>query len=172
MYSRILVVGCGGAGKSTLSRRMGELFGIPVVHLDKLWWKEGWATETEEEFDRILSRELRKPAWIMDGNYKRTFAERLRYADFCIVLDVEASVCIGNVYKRAREYAGKSRPDMAPGCAEYVSEEFERWIYSYKTETLPVMMRILQESKVPFRVFGSCEEALQKLTEIFQSEDN
>ena len=108
----------------------------------------------------------------MDGNYKRTFAERLRYADFCIVLDVEASVCIGNVYKRAREYAGKSRPDMAPGCAEYVSEEFERWIYSYKTEALPVMMRILQESKVPFRVFGSCEEALQKLTEIFQSEDN
>ena len=150
MYSRILVVGCGGAGKSTLSRRMGELFGIPVVHLDKLWWKEGWVTETEEEFDRILSRD----------------------ADFCIVLDVEASVCIGNVHKRVREYAGKSRPDMAPGCAEYVSEDFERWIYSYKTEALPVMMRILQESKVPFRVFGSCEEALQKLTEIFQSEDN
>ena len=36
-YHKVLIVGCGGAGKSTLARAMGERFGLPIVHLDRLW---------------------------------------------------------------------------------------------------------------------------------------
>ena len=39
---RILMIGCGGAGKSTLARALGEKLGLPVVHLDKLWWTGNW----------------------------------------------------------------------------------------------------------------------------------
>ena len=86
---RILVIGNGGAGKSTLSRTVGQMLSLPVVHLDRLWWLPGWVNRTAEEFDALLSKELAKPAWIMDGNYRRTFSWRLRYADFCAVLDVD-----------------------------------------------------------------------------------
>ena len=50
---RVLVLGCPGAGKSTLARSLGEALSLPVVHLDKLWWKSGWVNRTEGEFDAL-----------------------------------------------------------------------------------------------------------------------
>ncbi len=31
---RVAVIGCGGAGKTTLARRLGEALGSPVIHGD------------------------------------------------------------------------------------------------------------------------------------------
>ena len=39
---RILIIGCSGSGKSRLARQLGQKLGLPVVHLDQLWWKENW----------------------------------------------------------------------------------------------------------------------------------
>ena len=36
---RVLVIGCGGAGKSTFASRLGERTGLPVIHLDALFWR-------------------------------------------------------------------------------------------------------------------------------------
>ena len=36
---RVAIVGPGGAGKSTLARRLGELTGLPVIHLDREHWR-------------------------------------------------------------------------------------------------------------------------------------
>ena len=55
---RVLVLGCPGAGKSTLARSLGEALSLPVVHLDKLWWKSGWINRTEGEFDALLDAVL------------------------------------------------------------------------------------------------------------------
>ena len=50
---RIVIIGCGGAGKSTLARQLGKKLNIPVVHLDKLWWKPGWVESSREEIDAL-----------------------------------------------------------------------------------------------------------------------
>ena len=42
MMQRIIIIGCGGAGKSTLARKLGEVLDLPVVHLDQLFWKPNW----------------------------------------------------------------------------------------------------------------------------------
>ena len=38
---RVMIIGCGGAGKSTLARKLGEKTGLPVVHLDQIYWEPG-----------------------------------------------------------------------------------------------------------------------------------
>ena len=48
---RVMIIGCGGAGKSTLARQLGEVTGLPVVHLDKLFWKSGWVESSKAEID-------------------------------------------------------------------------------------------------------------------------
>ena len=142
-YKKILILGNGGAGKSTFAADMGGRFSLPVVHLDKLWWLPGWVNRSEEEFDFLLSAELAKPAWVMDGNYQRTLAVRLAAA----------------AYARVREYAGRTRPDIGEGCPERVDAEFEEWILKYDREVRPAMLAALEESKKPFFVFSSRETA-------------
>ena len=130
-YQRVLVLGNGGAGKSTFARRMGERFSLPVVHLDKLWWLPGWQNRSREQFDALLAEELSKPAWVMDGNYERTLPVRLAAADAAVFLDIPARTCLEEAYARVEAYAGRTRPDMTEGCPERMDEEFEGWILSY-----------------------------------------
>jgi adenylate kinase family enzyme len=74
---RVLVIGSSGAGKSTFSRRLGEITGIKVIHLDKLHWRAGWVEPSKIEWRKTVEDNLKKEAWIMDGNYSGTLA--LRY---------------------------------------------------------------------------------------------
>ena len=64
---RVLIIGCGGAGKSTLARKLGDMTGIPVVHLDKLYWRPGWQHLSREEFDAVLDEVLQRDAGLWTG---------------------------------------------------------------------------------------------------------
>ena len=158
-YNKVLIVGCGGAGKSTLALEMGKRFGLPVVHLDKLWWLPDWQTRSQQEFDEMLTAELTKNDWLMEGNFFRTFQMRLKYADFCIFLDYDTELCLQSVYERAEKYKGKTRPDMTDGCIEQVDDEFKTWIISYKEKVQPIMLSELQNGSTPYIVFQTRADA-------------
>lgn len=36
---KIIIIGSGGAGKSTLAKQLGEKLELPVIHLDALFWR-------------------------------------------------------------------------------------------------------------------------------------
>ena len=69
---RILIIGCSGSGKSTLAFKLEKLTGLPVVHLDRLFWKAGWVMSDCAEFDHRLDLELSNDFWIMDGNFDQS----------------------------------------------------------------------------------------------------
>lgn len=164
-YHKVLIVGCGGAGKSTLAVEMGKLFHLPIIHLDKLWWLPNWQSRTKEEFDEMLIAELMKSDWIMEGNFSRTFETRLKYADLCIFLDYDTEVCVDGVYKRIQKYNGVSRPDMADGCVEHFNEEFINWIKAFNQNTRPMMLTQLKNAFTPYVIFKSREDAASWLDE-------
>ncbi len=161
MYRKILIVGNSGAGKSTLARHIAQRFSIPAVHLDCIWWLPGWQERERDDFDALLEIELAKPAWVMDGNFRRTFARRLQFADFCMFLDVDTKTCLQSVYARAEAYRGKTRPDMTEGCDERIDPEFPDWISAYPRDVRPQMLDTLQKSGVPYRVFPTRDAAYQ-----------
>jgi adenylate kinase family enzyme len=149
---RILVIGSGGAGKSTFARQLGEITGLPVIHLDRLYWKAGWEKPTKKEWSAVIAREIAAPEWIMDGNFGGTLPERIKRADAIILLDVSRWICLWRVAMRAVRYRGRHRPDMAPGCAERFDVEFIKWIWNYPRRSKPAKMALLEASGPDQRV--------------------
>lgn len=47
---KVLIIGSGGAGKSTLSQKLGAKLAIPVIHLDMHFWKPGWVEAERTEW--------------------------------------------------------------------------------------------------------------------------
>ena len=128
---KILIIGCSGSGKSTLAVALGEKLDLPVVHLDQLWWKEGWRNVTREEFDSRLAMAMNMDGWIIDGNYSRTMEMRLAKCDTVIYLDFNRWACLRGMCQRVFGNYGKVRPDMAQGCPERFDPSFVKWIWDY-----------------------------------------
>ena len=125
------LLGPNGSGKSTLAVALGEKLGLPVVHLDQLWWKEGWRNVTREEFDSRLAMAMNMDGWIIDGNYSRTMEMRLAKCDTVIYLDFNRWACLRGMCQRVFGNYGKVRPDMAQGCPERFDPAFVKWIWNY-----------------------------------------
>jgi adenylate kinase family enzyme len=139
---RILVLGSGGAGKSTFAARLAERTGLPLIHLDACYWQPGWVETPGEAWRERVEQLVGEDAWIMDGNYGGTLERRLAAADTVIFLDLPRLVCLARVVRRWIRFRGRSRPDMSAGCPERLSWEFLRWIWTYPAERRP---RILQQ---------------------------
>jgi adenylate kinase family enzyme len=134
---KVLVIGSGGAGKSTLARQIAERTKLPLVHLDQLYWHSGWRPTGDGEWDAVIESLLRQDAWVMDGNYGRTLARRLAACDTVVFLDRSRWVCLWRVVRRWLRFAGRDRPDMPAGCPERLSWEFVVWIWQYPRRRRP-----------------------------------
>ncbi|MDE7299030.1 MAG: topology modulation protein [Lachnospiraceae bacterium] len=129
---RILIIGGNGSGKTTMSSILAERTGLPLVHLDALYWTANWVPREREDFIRLLQAELEKPEWIMDGNMRRTLPMRLPYCDTVIYLDFPGIVCFFGTIRRIFQNYGKSRADMGGSCIE----RFDRRSWKFIRSTL------------------------------------
>jgi len=129
---RVLVIGSGGSGKSTLSVELGRATGLPVIHLDREYWRPGWEETPKDEWKSRVEKLLAGDSWIMDGNFGGTREIRMQAADTIIFLDLPRRVCLYRVLKRTIKYYGRSRPDMSEGCNERLDLEFIMWVWNYK----------------------------------------
>ena len=141
---RIAIIGCAGAGKSTLARRIGDLLGIEVIHLDRHFWKPGWIETPREEWIEVQRKLLGGDAWVADGNYGATMDLRLEAADTILFLDPPRRTCLLRVLRRRVRFHGRSRPDIAPGCPEQIDLAFLRWIWAFPKRSRPAILERLE----------------------------
>ena len=142
---RIMIIGCGGAGKSTLARQLGEKTGLPVVHLDKLFWTPGWVSVPQKDFDVLHRAALAGDRWILDGNFDRTMEERIQRCDTVIYLDFSRFACLLGVAKRIITSYGKVRPDMGDGCLERFDWDFIKWVWNFNKNKREKNHRLLAQ---------------------------
>lgn len=137
MAERVLVIGSPGSGKSTFARRLGEQTGLPVHHLDQLYWRAGWVEREREAFRADVAQLAAGPRWIIEGNYSGTLETRLARAEQVILLDLPPLRCTWRVLKRTLGSRGKVRPDMAAGCPERFDLGFLWYVLSFRLRALP-----------------------------------
>ena len=142
---RIAIVGNSGGGKSTLARRLGARLGLPVVHLDILFWKPGWVESDETDFRQRTAEALAGAAWICDGNFGGTFDIRFPRADTIIWIDQLRWLCVWRAMTRVVTGRVRSRPDMAEGCRETVDFKFYGYILDFDRLHRPMLEAAIAE---------------------------
>jgi adenylate kinase family enzyme len=123
--NRVVVLGRGGAGKSTVATRLGVLTGLPVIELDKHFWSPDLAPLPIDQWKALQCNLISAERWILDGDLGPYDAPdvRLEAADTVIVLDFALWRC-------AWQAAGRSRENLV----------FWRWLIFYRRRSLPAVM--------------------------------
>jgi len=142
---RIAVVGCSGGGKSTLARAMGERLGLPVTHLDNLFWKPGWTESRLEEFRPKVEAAAGEARWIIEGNFTSASTLRFNRADTIIWIELPIRLCLWRAFARMLFSFGRTRADLSPGCPERFDLGFYAYIWNWNRVTRPKMARAIAE---------------------------
>ena len=152
---KIIVIGCPGSGKSTVSRALHNKTGIPLYHLDMMYWNADKTTVEKSVFLERLSVALEKDDWIIDGNYGSTMELRMAACDTVIFLDYPLDVCLDGI----RERRGKPRSDM-PWIETEEDAEFTEFIKNYNEQQKPKVLDLLEKySERNIIILESREEA-------------
>jgi adenylate kinase family enzyme len=145
--NRVVVLGNGGSGKSELSRELSRRTGLPVVHLDPLFWKPGWKPGARDEFRRAVDEVAAGERWIIDGNFINSGDTRLARADTAIFLDLPRRVSMSRALRRFVRDRRTNRPDLPEGCREGLDWAFLKWMWNFDRDDRPQILERLEQSE-------------------------
>lgn len=122
---RIVVLGPGGAGKTTFAVRLGELLGIPVTELDQCFWDDALVPMPRDQWEAQQLELIAKPTWILDGDLGPydVVDVRIRAADAVILLDSSRLRCGWRALRRSRERI-----------------DFWRWLWTWRRDYRPRLL--------------------------------
>ena len=153
--NRVVIIGCPGSGKSTLARKLRDRTDLPLVSLDNLWWKPDRTHVAREEFDAALAAILETDAWIIEGNYSRTYEPRIKACDTVILLDYDTDLCLQSIEQRV----GQVRPDI-PWTETELDPELVDLVLHFKARNDPVLSDLFRRyADRTIRIFHDRDEA-------------
>lgn len=150
---KIMILGCCGAGKSTFARKLHQIIGLKLIHLDQQYWQPNWTEPNKDDWRKEVENLANQPEWIIDGNYGSTIDIRLKKADTIILLDYPTPKCLWRVIKRIVKNYGKVRPDMPEGCAERFDWEFLHYVAVFNIVQKPKLLQKIEAVKTEKKVF-------------------
>ena len=137
---KVIVLGCSGSGKSTFAIQLHHVTGLPLYHLDNIWWKPDRTHISRDEFDRRLDELIRRDSWIIDGDYSRTYEKRIAACDTVFFLDYGEEICMKGIVERV----GKEREDI-PWIENKVDLELVKLVKEYETNNKPVLKDLFEK---------------------------
>jgi adenylate kinase family enzyme len=142
---RVAILGCSGSGKTRAAHELARRTGLPIVHLDVLFWRPGWVPADEAQARAALEAAVAEPRWILDGNFLGDAPDgRFARADTVVFLDVGRLRCLARVLRRLVRDRRRRRPDLPEGCGETLSPALLRWIWRYPHQERPAVLALLE----------------------------
>jgi len=140
--NKIIVIGCPGSGKTTLSNKLGEKLGIQVYHLDD------WQTLPKEDFINKQNELMEGDKWVIDGNFVKTIGNRIAKADTVVFLDLSKKIVCWRFLKRSFKDFNRERGESA---GSYLKEKWGvlRYIWNFpRVEIYRIIEQCRQDKKI------------------------
>lgn len=142
---KVSVISCPGAGKTTFSKELARVTGLPLIHLDLIYHDQSYRYRTNRDSWRArVSSEIKRRRWIIDGNYKSTFDIRLPESDTIIFLDYPTHLSIWRAIKRRIRFRKTVREDMPSTWRERLGWDFFVFILKFNRSIAPRMRSLLE----------------------------
>ena len=145
--NRVAVLGVGGAGKTKLSHEIARRTALPIVHLDRVFWRPGWELAPRDEARAAVDAAVAEERWIIDGNFLSAGDARFERADTVVFLDLPRTTCLARALRRAVRDRGRQRPDLPDGCPEGFDWDFYKWIWNFGRDDRPRILERLAETQ-------------------------
>jgi adenylate kinase family enzyme len=131
---RIAVVGCGGAGKTYVAKRLASKYTLPLIHADEIVFRDG-VLRPEAEWQAELNARANEDAWVIDAMKLSILEHRVERADTVVFLDLPRRRCyLGLIQRRMW------RRDLA-------NPQFLRWIWRFPRDVRPRVYEILDRHR-------------------------
>lgn len=127
---RVAVIGCGGAGKTTVARTLAFHTGLPLVQADRIVYRDGHAARPESEWQPELNAHADRDAWVIDGMKLSLLEHRVRRADTVVFVDMPRRSCFLGVVRR-------------DGIGALRNREFMRFIWDFPSRARPRIYELL-----------------------------
>lgn len=131
---KIAILGCGGSGKSYVSRELAKLLDAPLTHLDTVYFDDAWNPLPMEKFEARQRELVAAPRWVIDGNYNSTLHVRLQAADTVIFMDMPTIACLWGIISRQLRHG---RGQNTGGVYNRITWGVLRYVAGYRRNMRP-----------------------------------
>ncbi|GEM_PF-2867109 len=145
VYKRVSIVGNSAAGKSTLSRKIGEVLHLEIFTIDKIYWMPGWKLREQTSYQALHEKWISNDRWLIDGvGYWDALEKRLSASDLVIYYDVPVSICIQRAKQRIVDEKNSPNLDIVAGCLYQEVRDLQMDVIKcFEAETRPKLLELL-----------------------------
>lgn len=140
--NRIILLGSPGAGKSYFAKKLAKKINVELYHLDNIYWNKDKTHINDYLFKKKVEDILQKKNWIIDGNYSKTYEDRIEKCDTIFFFDLPLDECLNGINNRI----GKPRSDM-PWVEDCFEEDFKNYVLNFHKETRNKLVQLLSKQK-------------------------
>lgn len=116
---KISVIGNACSGKTTLSRRLAEIYSLPLTHVDSVQFLPGMQLRDRNETRKILADIAKGPEWIIDGlGPLKIIESRFQLSDQVVFLRLPLWKTYWWLCKRQFQALFHKREELPDGCFE------------------------------------------------------
>lgn len=94
---KLIVIGSPGSGKRAFSSALSSVTGLPVTHLDTLYWNENGTYVGDDVFFPKVKEALDVGRWIISGTYLNVLGQLLDVSDGVFFLDYSLEACLESI---------------------------------------------------------------------------
>lgn len=168
MKNRIIIIGKPGSGKSTAAAKLSKKLGIPVYHIDKIFFTHNWEKRNIQEFLQLKQQWIDQDNWIIEGQATRWLEARFSRATLCIHFELPFWLCLWRIFKRRFFCKDTTIQDRAPKCKEVIRWDLLHYTWNYeKRGGKRVKEAHKKYPNVPFYTVRSDKEVQKLITKLF-----